>query len=354
MNTPGAPGDELNDLGYLAPPVRRAARPGAPAHDLPMPTLHPGALVALVLAASLVAASAHAQTVWRTATLDDAHTRVQMPGRFQVASFASVTAQGYEVRTHLAEHRSSLGLFGLVVSDQEGGHVSSPPNVADVVTEPVLRQLPSIARRGQRRVSRPGFYADELALEGDDALGLVRRVVGRRRTYLALAVVPMDDLGRARRFVSSLRPDAGDALFEVARGDAPGAWTFVDVPHEHFAVRMPTPSVDRLVRLRLADGGVAQARLVEGRTADAHYRVRSIDRTDAPGLTAAELIARLRLEGEPRSIHAHGHPGVELVGSRGQRVRLFRTRRRWVLFEVESTDATAPGADAFFDSVVLA
>lgn len=318
-----------------------------------MPFHRSPSLALLALLGALFPRPAHAQTVWRAARLDDVHTRVEMPGRFRVETQSQVTPQGYVVERTLAQHATSGGTFAVVVSEQQGGQVSSPQQLAEVLSTPILRQWSDVEVRGHRRLSLPGFYADETSLEADDHLGFVRCAVGRRRTYLVIAIVPSDDLGRARRFVRSLRPDRDDALFEVGPEDAPGRWTLVDVPHEHFAVRMPAPSVDRLARLRLSDGETAPARIVEGRDGAAVYRVRAVDRADIPDASAAAIAERLGLHGERRSVQANGHPGWELEGDRGQRVQLYRGRERWILLEVEPIADAATRADEFFASLVL-
>jgi hypothetical protein len=192
-----------------------------------------------------------------------------------------------------------------------------------------------------------------MRLSGGGITVLARRAVGRRRMYVAWgAVTDPDDLPMAQRFVRSLRPDPDDALFPLAPPDGVGAWGDVYLPHERCALEMPAPSVDALERVELR-GQRAPGRRIEGRDANAIYRVRVVRPRSSDELRFDEVQAAYGLYGEITPTQVAGFAGRELRGPGGMTTRIFRAHDLWVVIEVEPSAADAPRAAEFLDSLRL-
>ncbi len=302
-----------------------------------------------------VAASAGTGWGWNDVAVQGTGLSCRFPTQARYTQRVGREPDGAFYRTRSARAEVPYGVFGVSITEWEGGLVGDPLEVARRVADDIFSTAELRDRRTQR-LDIAGFYGrEDVGIAPDGVFVALRQFVGQRRIYLAIATVANapGPLGTAERFMTSIRIDTADAILPVGHGAEPAP---MFMPETDFAVRMLPVSSRRSEDLDLGERRVPMQSFVSDGPG-VRLRVRVIEVTGGVEPEMLEQIAdRLSLGQRRDPVSCSGFPGANFAerasGNVVIRARLFVTANRVYVLESASRPAQShdPIIETFFDS----
>lgn len=273
-----------------------------------------------------------------------------MPSTPRIETSSGYDDDGAAYQSVRVRADSPYGVFGMFVTQWEGGVVGDPLVIARELAESILERTDTPDRRATR-VAIPGFYArEDIGHAANGSFFALRQFFGRDRIYVAVASVRSDPTGlrAAEEFMRSIALDRRDALLPFGDSTQPVPLYLPDVD---FAVHMP-PLASRRSSAIEVDGAPVDASMFESRHASGVYRVTVVSFPDHVPEQALEHVATtLSLGAADRYIDASGYPGRTFQPTGDRAARAFATPNRVYVLEIIGASGLAQAArDDFFGS----